>query len=227
MSIKFNSASLLKPKRLMPNLSQEVVACLRNKGAIRLALGQEECAVAAQANSPGQQFITLTGHWRSSWLENQYNHVGALLLIPFVFRVYEILIPYNCLYTTGRDDRSIADFFMRNFFYAACRGETIVKNPITHQLGGAILKSSHDLTRTYTWILNANLKEPVFSNANVNELILACAHMSLSIFGCELLEKGAVELRQTAISANKYPQQFMRNQTLIEARRRMMDTYNK
>jgi hypothetical protein len=148
----------------------------------------------AQADEPADR-LNIHGHWRSPLLNGHYTEPGALLLVPFVFAMREMRFPARMLYTLRRNNRSLADTCMRNYFYAATRGEAI--DLVDRRQGGAD-RASRRLARTYLGIVKDSIDDDALDRDNAAELILASAHASIGALSNPLHQQGALQFRRIA-----------------------------
>jgi hypothetical protein len=191
---------LMEPKRLSPGFNDVLQRCLSTRGTMVLRV--ETGGIIVESDSTDSAAVALTGRWRSPLLAGAHSSAAALLLLPFVFLIDGIRLPHDQICTLGRDDRTVADFFMRNLFYAACRNEpfTLLGHPTGVQ--PTITKTARDLARTFGWIAKALLKDDVFDSPNAPEYILASAHLPLTAFSTPLLRAGAAVLQRAAAENN-------------------------
>jgi hypothetical protein len=187
---------LMEPKRLSPGFDTLLQRCISTRGGISLHLRAGEVVVDVTSGPPTG--IAVSGRWRSSSLQGTPEGAGALLLLPFVFLIEGLQLRHDQIYTLGRADRTLADFFMRNLFYAACRGAPFSLRTLDDSAASGELKAARDLARSYGWISKALLKDPLLDRPNAPELILASAHMPLAGMGTPLLQAGAMALRRCA-----------------------------
>lgn len=194
-AVVIDPARLMQPKRDLPELDALLHRCLSTRGSLKLQLRQCEAVISAELSKVPRTAVALAGRWRSPTLEEADLSASVRLLAPFLVRIDGIDLPHHQIYTLGRDGRTVADFFMRNIFYAACRRTPFA--PLLRRANDAstVPPASRDLMRTYGWIAKATLKDSVFQRADASELILAEAHAPLGIFESPLLQAGAAALR--------------------------------
>lgn len=195
MRHELSFARFFEPKQHSPSVDETLRECLSRRATLEVRLGPSSVEVWVDESADDEPML-LTGQWRSPLLEIPASHTGALVLAPLVFRVEQMRLPHGCLLTMGRADRSVADFCMRNVFYAACRGDSIgfrvaAQQPTTDDR----VRASRDLARTYLRIARGFLNDPILDRANAPELGLACAHVALLEFDSPVMESGAREFR--------------------------------
>lgn len=196
LTIDLSAQRLFEPRQQLPGVDGLLSDCFARQAALALRL--VDGSVQLSTAQPATAAITLTGRWRSPALASSPQGAGALLLLPFLFEVHSLVLPPGSLYTLGRGDRPLADLFLRNYFYAACRGEPVRVVQAGAALPDAAEKCSRQLARNYLWLMRSQVPEPVFSRPNAAELILANAHLALFEHVSALLDQGADEWRQAA-----------------------------
>lgn len=192
--LKLGAQQLMEPKRLLASFDGLLQKCFRSRGTLLLQLLPDEVVVdVGRSQTTG---LALSGRWRSPALKGTPEGAGALLLLPFVFHVEALHLRHDQIYTLGRGDRTLADFFMRNLFYAACRGAPFTLEALPGSAAPAVVKAGRDLSRTYGWISKALLKDLLLDRTDFAELILANAHAPLPGVGSPLMQAGAAALRR-------------------------------
>jgi hypothetical protein len=200
--------------------------CVPRRLAVRMRLAPERVLISGERPDPATAGLILRGNWRSPLLGGaQPRSTGSVLLAPFVLQIQELWLSHRTLFTFGRSDRSVADFFMRNLFYGACRREHMSIASGDSILDGNTSHGSRELAETYQWIAKASLKEKLFDRRNASELILACAHVPIFEFGNALLEAGLREYRAVAASSQVAQQQVERKTAFREIRESILTLY--
>lgn len=197
VTVKLGFQRLMEPKRLSPGFEALLQECVAARGAISLHLQAGEVAIGAPPAPPSG--IMISGRWRSPSLQGTPDGTGALLLLPFAFLIEGLQLRHDQIYTLGRADRTLADFFMRNLFYAACRRAPFSLKSLDGSAAPGALKAGRDLARTYGWVAKALLKDPLLERPNAPELIMASAHLPLPGMGTPLLQAGAEALRRCEV----------------------------
>ena len=213
----------LKPRS--PQVTDLLRDCIVRQTSLRLRLGLTQVTLSVDQVPPLGRAPTLIGRWRSPLLESEHYSVGALILAPFVFFIEELCLPHNSLFTLGRNDRSVADLFMRNVFYAACQREQMCFLKATADTNTHTTKGSRDLTKTYLWIAKVHLKNKVFDRNNAPELILACAHLPLMEFDNPLIDVGATSLRLISAHTETTNRQNAQKLAFQQVRERILNSY--
>jgi hypothetical protein len=199
VTVKFGFQSLMEPKRLLPGFEALLQECVSTRGAISLHLQAGEVVIGATSGLPTG--VMMSGRWRAPALRGTPDGAGVLLL-PFVFLIEGLQLRHDQIYTLGRADRTLADFFMRNLFYAACRRAPFSLKGLDGSAAPGALKAGRDLARTYGWVAKALLKDPLLERPNAPELIMASAHLPLPGMGTPLLQAGAEALRRCGVPSN-------------------------
>lgn len=225
MQTELSYARFFAPKERSPQVVDVVHECVARKSSLHLKLSRAGVTLSVDSSDPQDRLLTLSGRWRSAVLEGEHRSAGALVLVPFVFLIEELCLPHTSLFTLGRGGRWVSDFFMRNFFYAACRQEKMLFHTVPAAPSDAITKGSHDLARTYLWIAKANLKAKVFDRGNAPELILADTHLPLMAYSNPLMDAGAAALRHTAAQAVAADPQRAQKRACLQVRERLVATY--
>lgn len=192
--LMLGAQQLMEPKRLLAGMDDLLHKCVRSRSTLSLQLLPDQVVVGVGPNQTVG--LTLSGRWRSPALNGNPEGARALLLLPFVFQVEALHLRHDQIYSLGRGDRTLADFFMRNVFHAACRGAPFAAEALPGNADPAVAKSAHDLRRTYRWISKALMKNPLLENADFAELILAAAHVPLPGLGSPLMQASAAALRR-------------------------------
>lgn len=202
MQIHLTYASFFEAKQDCPKVEDLLYYCIAHKLSLRVNLCPAGVLLSAPHTGQTHRVLSLTGRWRSTLLEGAYDS-AALMLVPFILLIEDLFLPPGSLYTLGRGNRSVADLFMRNFFFAACRCEQMTIHTAAVGSNAAVFKGSHGLTWTYLQIVRAYLKDNVFDRSNAPELIVACAHLPLLRFSNPLIEAGAADLRRVSAQASR------------------------
>lgn len=199
MQINITYEEFYEKKGASPQFKEILDECVAKKEALKVVLlaGSVHISIVSLRKNQGQ-LVKVGGVWRSNALQNNYGHPGSLVLLPFLFRLSDLLISYKSMYTFGRDDRTISDFFLRNYFYAVLRRETICLESSVIDLDQSNMRNARDLTLRYLWMIRTALKEEIFSKRDVAELILANAHAPIFTFLNPVLENGIREYRNVA-----------------------------
>lgn len=188
---------LLEPRWQESEVKSLLADCFEHRAALGLwLLGDGRVRLSGEPTTAAD--VTLTGTWRSPALARLPRGTGAMLLLPLVMRVHALVLPRKCLYSLGSGDQSLADVFLRNFFYAVTRGEPVRIHRADQTLPAAAEQCSRDLARHYVWLMQSQFQDSVFHKPNAAELILANAHLRLFTHSSALLERGAEEWRQAA-----------------------------
>jgi hypothetical protein len=197
--ILIGQPNLLSPLREVSALKDILALTLSRRGALALRIRGNSLAVESEVAENPVSGIALTGRWRSPLLRGMPRCAEALLLFPYFFRIDGIHLSHDQLFTLGRDDRALADVFMRNLFFAACRGAEFDIRSHSEPIEGLRAGVSRDLTRCYGWIMKSTLKEPMLGGPNAAELVLASAHVPLTDFDSPIVRAGVATMRRAAV----------------------------
>jgi hypothetical protein len=225
MRIELSYARLFEPKKQSPEVDAVLSYCISHHLGLSLTLGPVGVMLASESVEAGRLGVLMSGRWRSPYLEGDIDTTGALLLIPFVFCIERLSLQPGTLFTLGAGNRTVADLFMRNIFFAACRHEKIHLHVAASNSHSAVSKGSKDLMRTYLWLAKACLKEKIFDRDNALELVVANAHLPLFEFTNKLVEAGATELRLISSLYEGKGKQFENKRKFMQARRRMLSIF--
>jgi hypothetical protein len=212
--LRLDQARFFRARAAHDQVEALVWSCLQRKATLRLSFEADD-AVLSECRAVEPPCWRLRGRWRSPHLEVSPAGRGALILAPFLFTIAQVEIPAAGLVSAGRKDRSPADFVMRSYFHAACRGEKILLEPFGAG-DAAALRAGNLLARTYRWIAKASIPDPVLDSADAGELILAAAHLAMPSPVSPLLADGAAEYRvradqkHAAADAGRQAEQFGR-----------------
>jgi hypothetical protein len=207
------------PKQQVTSIDAVLGSCLAQKRSLRVSLLTNSVEIAAVDHNHGS--ICVHGKWRSPVLATRQPGAKALLVAPFAFLIQEIRFPPGTLYTLGRRDRTVADFCMRNYFFAAARKSRMEFQRSDCGNDGQVAKGSRDLAQTYSWIVKTYLKDDLFGNENAIELLLAAAHIPLTRLSNPLLEAGVEEFRLAATQSSQLKLRE-RKAALLSTRSRLM-----
>lgn len=225
MQIELSYPRFFEPKRASPDVDKVLYDCIAHELPLCLNLGASGVALSAPCAEHNHNTLSLTGRWRSPLLESAYSSAGALVLVPFIFLIEHLCLPPRILYTFGRADRSVADFFMRNLFFAACRRERMDFHTPAGNSNAAVTQNCRELARRYLWIAKAYLKDEALSRSHPSELIVASAHLPLLKFSNPLMETGAADLRQVFAEASRNGGVSRQKSAFLQARKKMMAAY--
>lgn len=148
------------------------------------------------------QNVVVKGHYVT--LEAMYDckSCGANLLMPFLIDATEIYIPATQMYSMRRYQRPIADYLMRNVFYAASHSKIYFKL----MPPSSVIKRDglgRDLAKRYLWFMRTILDESSLNQPETMEKLLINIYYKVFKFENPLLESGAEEIRQRFLSYNR------------------------
>lgn len=143
--------------------------------------------------------LTLTGCWMSEYLRAASVTNRDMVLLPYAFLLRRVELSPTSIFTLGRPYRSVADFFMRNFYTTALCGRAIAVLEYSGTLDSKTLRGAQNLIKTYTWALKSARPEPILERRDGPELILAGLHADLICFESHLLQAALNRTRQRVL----------------------------
>ena len=225
MQTEFSYKQFFELQSCSPQVTNLLRDCIVLQTSLRLRLGLAQVTLSVDQDPPLGRAPTLIGCWRSYLLESEHYSVEAQILAPFVFLIEELCLPHNSLISLGRNDRLMADLFMQNVFYAACRREQMFFLKATTDTSTRKTEGSRYLAKIYHWIAKAHFKNKIFDRNNAPELILACAHLPLMEFGNPLMDIGAKNLRLKSAQTETANQLCSQKLAFQQARERILNVY--
>lgn len=227
MKIKLSYAEFFGNRSESHQFDSILHKCVKNRDALKLILSKDDVEISTTSSSPdGLKIIQVRGFRRTILAHLDIVSFGAAVLLPFVVGMTEITISHKNIFTYGRGDRSIADFFMRNYFYAASRGETVRFSPYSNAAEAEIVRRYKEVSQRYLWIIKSLIKEEIFTSPDVKELILANSNLPLFKFSSPMLERGAADFRQeTGDAVMKIPEDLLREK-FHASRTKMMSKFS-
>jgi hypothetical protein len=208
---------LLAPRREYPMFNPVLAACIKARTGLHVSASDQGMVIKAENSKRSDDNIELQGRWLSPALSPPPGHSFARLLMPFIFLIEGMYLPHRHLVTLSRDDRTTADFLMRNLFHSLVRREKIRYVSIVEPVQTKEKQMGQELMRTYLWLAKSVFKDTVLSKPNALELLLANAHLPVISHEHVLLETGAQDLRAIATNYAKCgvaPDQLARMRTL-------------
>ncbi|TCT04007.1 hypothetical protein [Aquabacter spiritensis] len=170
--------------------------CVEARGSLAVRLAADSAEITVSDEAVGQ--IDVFGRWRGPGLAGDpADEVGVKLLLPLVFRFCEIVLPHGQIYTTGRAYRSVADFFVRNLFFAIARNERVAFRAVPR--GDVPAHAAAEFQRQYFYLIKGYFPEPVFHRNSVGDamdLLAANLFLPVATFENPLLRHGGRALRQ-------------------------------
>ncbi|GAA6213147.1 hypothetical protein NBRC116602_28880 [Hyphomicrobiales bacterium 4NK60-0047b] len=195
---------------------------IRERKGVHLSFEPAKVIVSIDKKNRVKNNITLKGGWRSSLLNIQHQKSSSLLLSPFFFNIKEFYLSHSCIFTMDMEHRSIADIFMRNLFYAACRKGCITFESIDEQKDDQMNKNHKDFTLRYLWIFEEQIAEKLFPNKNVLDMMVVNAHFQIKKFSNPIIENGFNEFRANAsnLEQNSYYKKLINE--IIDVREKVL-----
>lgn len=152
--------------------------------------------------------------------------IGARLLVPLISSINSVCIPSRQVYAVRRHERSIADFFSRNLFYALARPSDATFD-ITDV--GACEENSiqRAFQRRYLWVMRHHLSEPILHDNDVIDRLLINSRLKTLAFKSSILEKGADEVRRACMTIREESLRSSRFERLMATRDKVMATFSR
>ena len=148
--------------------------------------------------------------------------IGARLILPLISSIYRIGVPSRQVYALRRHERSIADFFARNLFFALTRPNDAACEITAASNACEETRLQTEFSRRYLWIMRTDLAEPILHDRNIIERLLINARLKTITFKSGMLESGADEIRgDCPVKHEKVPPND-RFDRLMSVRRKMM-----
>lgn len=180
-------------------------SCLQNRQSFILEIGEEDVRIYAREKGSAQTSHAVI---KASFIDDVVppinEGIGANLLMPLIAPMVKMVLPAQQIYTLRLGNRSIADFFMRNLFYAICRKDVQFdaaaassKAPSTH---------AH-LAKRYLWILRSVFSDKVLHEKNLFEMIILNTRLPILVFESQLLSGGAERHRLSISNLDESKQQ--------------------
>jgi hypothetical protein len=173
------------------------ISCLRNRLSLLLEIGEEDVRIYAEEKGLAQ-----TSHEviEASFIDDVVppikGGIGANLLTPLIAPTVKMVLPAQQIYAHRSGKRSIADFFMRNLFYAICRKKDA---QLTTAVGAFKVPPTHvHLAKRYLWILRSAFSDKVLHEKNLFEMLILNTRLPILVFESLLLSGGA-ECHRSAI----------------------------
>lgn len=222
MKIVLNQSRLLGPMVACPELAPLIAACIKSKSALCLTVGAFEAAVSVVDDFDARREIRVKMRWRTPSFIAARKSLGTTILSPFLAYFDEVVLPARMMYTYGREERSVADFFMRNFFFAACRGECISIQHSDESRDAASCRINRELMRVYQWIAARPLQLAFADQRDAPDLLLSSTHLPAMRVGGPIAEAGVAEFRRACVNAGSLSllQNLMGG--ILDARERML-----
>lgn len=196
--------------RSRPQLTAPLLeVAFKTQGSVTLTLGPDGVTLGCVPGGaePGP---CLQGLWAHGYAVPEVSHVGACLLLPLLFRARQIVLPHHAIYSVGREERSLADFFMRNVYLSALFGGRPRYVADSETWPDALSARSGELGRRYLWLLRAGTPEPWLSRRNARELLVAATQLPLLKFDSDLLRVGMDQIRQSLREVGESPRHALR-----------------
>ena len=200
-----------------------LVLCLTRKRTLSFRITPS--AVILKVEEDGLAGLKIHGAWTaSSFRSAPMGNNGVKIIAPLLFNTCEGRLVWDQLYTLGHSYRSIADFFARNIYLAACRDA-----PISFKEDTSAASAQHLRTfrRHYFFVLKAEITEGYFQSQTADDVlnfIFLNAFLPVVVFENPLLESGGRLLRKFVGVESRNDLPLLKAQ-LMNARAAVMSNY--
>lgn len=174
-------------------------SCLRNRQSLILEISEENVRIYAEEKCSAQ-----TSHEviEASFIDDVVppikGGIGANFLTPLIAPMVKMVLPAQQIYTLRSGKRSIADFFMRNLFYAIGRKNDVQFNAT---VGAFKVPPTHvHLAKRYLWILRTAFRDKVLHENNLFEMLILNTRLPILVFESQLLSGGAERHRASILN---------------------------
>lgn len=170
---------------------------LRQRASIRATIGIDAVRLELCDHAKLTPKVQLRGDWYDvNFRIDEFDCVSSKLFLPYLFKISEVSLFYDQIFTLGHSYRPLSDFFMRNLLYAFIRDETFACD--ASGIDGTNEGSVTNFMRQYFFIFQTMFPEPSLEGRQANvliDLITANAYLPLLEFDNPLLNKGARKLQ--------------------------------
>lgn len=173
--------------------------CLRSRKSLILDISDDAVRICCEENASVQpNNLLIKASFINDVIPPINDGIGANLLTPLIAPMIKMTLPAQQIYTLRSGNRSIADFFMRNLFYAICRKKDV-------QFGAAAssfkVPTSHaQLTKRYLWILRSEVKDKMLHEKNLFEMLILNTRLPILAFHSQVLATGADSQRTSILT---------------------------
>lgn len=129
-------------------------------------------------------------------IRDGYSSPGARLFAPLLMSIEEVRLPHHHVFSMRRHDRSVADFFARNIYYALGRpdGVRCVVSPPLDIVRETSLQA--EFSRRYLWVLRHEIPDPLLHESDLIDRLWINAYVKMLAFEEPIFELGANEIRK-------------------------------
>jgi hypothetical protein len=174
-------------------------SCLRNRYSLIFKISKEDVHIYDEeiGTAPGIHPVI-----EVSFIDDVIPPIkdvtGANLLMPLIAPIVGMVLPTRQIYTVRSGKRSIADFFMRNLFYAICRKKDV---QFTNAVDEFKVSPTHaHLAKRYLWILRSAFSDKVLHEKNLFEILILNTRLPILVFESQLLSGGAEHHRSAILN---------------------------
>jgi hypothetical protein len=174
-------------------------SCLRNHQSFILEISEEDVRIYAEVKGSAKtSHAAVEASFIDDIVPPVKGGIGANLLAPLISPMVKMVLPAQQIYTLRTGKRSIADFFMRNLYYAICRKEYL---NISIPVGAFKVPSTHaQLAKRYLWILRSAFSDKVLHEKNLFEMLILNTRLPIIVFESQLLSSGAESHRSAILN---------------------------
>jgi hypothetical protein len=191
---------LMGPQHSAPCFAHILEKCARQHLRLDVIISAKGVSITARRKCHASSDVSLLfhGRWRSHLLPSESTHKHCRLLLPFVFLIDRISFCRVGLIGYSHQDRSVADFIMRNVFASLAQRRSY-RCEQSHADGDmrASCKVRGNMMRAYSGVINNYITDPTLSRHDCWDLIFANTHTKILSHGSPLLEKEAENLRHS------------------------------
>lgn len=197
---------------------------LAHKGAIALSIGAQGVRVALEpaAGSEGGAELRLGGHWRTADLSRaRLQETGGRLMLPLLYRISQVRLPQDLIFSIGRDHRSPAGFFARNLLLGLLRNAPLHLSDVDENADAR--RHLREFQSQYFFALRSLVGDGVFGERNAVEfadMVMANCFVPVIRFPNPLLEHGCAAIRRDVLRVNP-----SRRDRLMQARTAILEQF--
>ncbi|MEL6827046.1 MAG: hypothetical protein AAFN91_12420 [Pseudomonadota bacterium] len=174
----------------------------RSKSAIELKFDQSNVVVTLDADETHTEANARVAGIATHFSRHPL-HAGARYVIPMLGEIMSLKLPANCIYALRIHERSIADFWARNLFYAlSVNGDlkfTSDKSTVTDFQS----KTANEFAVRYLWYLRSVYEDEAFAQKNILDKLPVALYFPVIKFENKTLQAGMEQIRDLNIQLSK------------------------
>jgi|GEM_PF-5356569 len=202
MTITLTSKNFLNHSARTPAFEALLSKCLREKAGLCLRIKGENVQISLTPLLEKSVRMRVEGKGNFALIKGLSNSVGAALLMPFLIDINRIVLPHYHIVALIPHQRTVADFFARNLFFAASKRGCIRFEHSAELDNPMQTKNAVDFRKRYLWVCKAVLNESAFNADDAISKLLMNAYFQIFEFENSILESGVALLRDAM--AQKY-----------------------